>query len=813
MKNYKKALLALSILATMPLFADSTNKRIEVTTFADEDGENPNACSLREAIKVAATRKSDYGCTIFSLDDNQAIQLKAGTYTLNKELVPNANISIYGYGERGEDKNWTEKNPLTNDYPALPELKTRINAAGKSRIFNTAENKKALTLQNIILENGIASTQGGAIYAGGNVALLDSQILNSQAPKGGAIFLGGSGVNLSISHSLLQGNQAVTGSVLAMSCKEEPAYAKRDITITSSSIFKNGSLNSKSTFEFCGEPNAILTINTIAKNIADKINGSILKFTGDAVPGSTTNSSTILSGSSSLNLQNNTIVENTAHTTFLYDSLGIKELRFNLIGYNLGSYACRYLVGPAADLKNSGFTLSFNALNLTNNVEKCDLPTEALTSSNKTIDIANIPFSSLLEPQSSASPETGFLPVYYPLNNTSSPQNDLIDVDPDGKDTCITLDQRGLIRSVTNKLYYQSGIKNSCDIGSIELMKLTAGDIKDLGNDSFTDRISTYQTRYDNVQENLKNQAFSYLWPVLKIRSVEYKNLLDQTKANAKYRAIYIDLKAKGLPLPNEGANHTLKFFNTTDYNINVETIGTGLIDDKVYNIKDKEENILKCEWNSALQQIIFYRLDDRITQAGDYNYCKYTVSTKDGSIQSTGLLEARFDNIAPVATNETVSFKYLANEIIPINLLKYANDDGDGPANSLQTKPNKPQFWVNDKGIELPIYLPSKSSKDGIFKVVKADREGPCPNNDKDNTCYGGNIYIQASNVFNTFNDTLTYYVYDADGKISNEGTIKLVSTATTTDDSRGGGGGGSIGILSIVSLLSLIAYRRYRK
>ncbi|MFX5869866.1 CSLREA domain-containing protein, partial [Acinetobacter baumannii] len=84
-----------------------------------------------------------------------------------------------------------------------------------------------------------------------------------------------------------------------------------------------------------------------------KINGSILKFTGDAVPGSTTNPSTILSGSSSLNLQNNTIVENTAHSTFLYDSLGVKELRFNLIGYNLGSYACRYLLGPATDLKNS----------------------------------------------------------------------------------------------------------------------------------------------------------------------------------------------------------------------------------------------------------------------------------------------------------------------------------------------------------------------------------------------------------------------------------------------------------------------------
>ncbi len=77
--------------------------------------------------------------------------------------------------------------------------------------------------------------------------------------------------------------------------------------------------------------------------------------------------------------------------------------------------------------------------------------------------------------------------------------------------------------------------------------------------------------------------------------------------------------------------------------------------------------------------------------------------------------------------------------------------------------------------------------------------------------TCYGGNIYIQASNVFNTFNDTLTYYVYDADGTISaSAGTINLVSTATTTDDSRSGGGG--IGILSIASLLGLIAYR-YRK
>lgn len=810
MKNYKKALLALAVLANMPLFADTTNQRIEVTTLADEDGENANACSLREAIKVAETRKSAYGCTVYNLNTDQVIQLKAGTYTLNKELVPNANISIYGYGERKEDQIWSEKNVLTNDYPALPKLQTRINAAGKSRIFNTAENQKALFLQNIILENGTASNQGGAIYAGGDVTLLNTQILNSQAPKGGAIFLGGNEVDLSISHSLVQGNQATTGSVLAMSCFNGTEYAKRDVTFTSSSIINNGLNNSASTFEFCGEPTAEFTINTIAQNIASTVNGSILKFTGDAISGSTTSPSTVLSGGSSLKLQNNTIVQNSARTTFFYDSLGGKELNFNIIGYNPNGYACRYLVGPAADLKNSGLKLSFNALNLSNNPDKCDLPTEVLSSANKTIDISDVPFNALLEHHEAAA-VTGFLPLYFPLNNSPllpPKKEDLTDIDPERKAVCTVIDQRGLVRLPTNKPYYESVniARNSCDIGSVELMKLTAGDLKGLGNESLTTLLKGYQTQYDTVEKNLTNPLYSYLSDTLKIDLANYKNLLDQTKANAKYRAIYVDLKANGLPLPNEDSSHLLKFFNSTDYNIKVETIGTGLINDKQYYIRDTEEKVLKCEWNAALQQIIFYRLDDLITTSGDNHYCKYTVSTKDGTIQSTGLLEAKFDNIAPVVTDSKVVFQYLANEIIPLNLLKYANDDGDGPANTLITKPNKPQF------ADLPIYLPSKTSKDGIFTVVKADREGPCPDEDKDNTCYGGNIYIQAKNSFNNFNDTLTYYVYDADNKISNAGTLSLVSSNTAAGGSSGGGGG-SLGILSLASLLSLVVYRRYRK
>ena len=265
------------------------------------------------------------------------------------------------------------------------------------------------------------------------------------------------------------------------------------------------------------------------------------------------------------------------------------------------------------------------------------------------------------------------------------------------------------------------------------------------------------------------------------------------------------------MPLPTEDANHVLKFFNSTNYSVKAEALGIGQIDGSVYNIT-KEPNLI-CEWNTALQQLVFYRKDDSVTQAGSYVYCKYTITTADGSSSSSGLIKARFNNVEPVSGDGTISFKYLANEVIPLNLLQYANDDGDGPASTLVTKPNKPKFWVNADGVELPIYLSSTPSKDGLFKVVKADRQGPCPGKDADKTCYGGNIYIQAKNVFNVFNDTLNYNVYDADGKISGKvGTIKLVSTATTTDDTRGGGGGGSFGAFSVISLLGLVAYRRYK-
>ncbi|WP_202745151.1 CSLREA domain-containing protein [Acinetobacter pittii] len=815
MKNYQKAFGVIAVLATMPLMAQTT---IKVTTFADEEGENTNACSLREAIVAAETRKSYGGCEVPFVDIGYTIQLEGGTYYLNKELTPKIALNIIGK----DPSNWDLKGLLTNDYPALTALQTRINASGNSRIFNTAVYQQSLTLVNIILENGKASDVGGAIYAGADVTLQDSQILNSQAPKGGAIYLGGGKANLTIERSLVQGNgiNSTLGSILAMSCKFNTSYATRILNFNSNSFIKNGSGNSLSTFELCGAIETTFVNNTIAKNNASLNNGNIIKFTADADPSNSI--SNILSADSTLILQNNTIVENSAHTTFLYDKLGNKDLNFNVLAFNTGSYACRYLLGAAVEQKDVGINLKFNALNLTGNTAKCDLPKEVIPTGNSNIDIFqnNKAFSDLLEPlKEKVNEGTRFLPIYYPKNNNTS--TDLVDVDPKNEGGCSLIDQRQLVRTST-PTYYQSDNPNSCDIGSVELTKLTATDsnvVQGANNSntniSLTELLNDYQTGADLAKSRLENPVYSSQVLALKNSLAYYENLITQTKANLKYRGIYITLKNSYSPdylkdniisiVPSEDNNHIFKPFNSVNYEVSTEAIGRGQTVELAK--QDGNKDRLKCEWNSSLQQIILYRSDDEVS-ADYFDFCKYTVTLKENrNISSSGLIKASFVNIAPVSGDGTITFKYLANEIIPLNLLKYANDEGDGPANTLIIKSNKSQF------ADLPIYLPSKISKDGIFKVVKADREGPCPGKDSKNTCYGGNIYIQANNVFNTFNDTITYYVYDADNVISSTpGTIKLVSTATTTDDTRGGGGG-SLGILSLASLLGLAAYRRYRK
>ncbi|ENX13390.1 hypothetical protein F895_02694 [Acinetobacter sp. CIP 64.2] len=836
MKYYRKTILATMVLATMPLLAATSSTPIKVTTFVDEDGENPNACSLREAIKTAETRVSYGGCVVTDTlpSTQKVIQLEKGVYNLKKELTPNVSVSILG----ASPVNWEGKNVLLNDvvnqYPAQIPLQTTIKAEN-SRIFNTTLGAKGLSLTNLILTGGRSADFGGAIYAGADVALQSTQILDSEAKEGGAIFLAGPSTTLTLNKSVIQGNRAEKGSVLSMSCFNDITYAKRTINLTSNSFINNGSPNSSSMIEFCGESTATLTTNTIAKNIVNNSTGNLLKFTGDTKAGTVEdNKSSILSKTSILSLTSNTIVENQAFTTLLYDKIGAKLLQFNVLAYNGDSntYACRYLFGNVADQEGVGLGIAYNALALkqdgsssvVNNV--CDVPKASLKDNKTNLNVSAIDFNTLLSPLQKASADTAFLPMYYPKKNaTSVPIDDkgntklvgLLDVDGVN---CSLTDQRGLARITDGTLYYDPKASNRCDIGSVELMKFTAGDLQDLTNTSISSLITSYQTQYDFFDNLVKNPNNPDFLTYYKSRLDQYQKLLQYTKANLHYRAIYIDLRNYQLPLPQDvqqaDGSYKLQFFSPDLYDVTTEPLGKGQINDTVTDIDKSDIENLVCTWNKDLQQIIFYRKDDSVTQAGDKIFCKYTITSKPGTspqVSSSGLIRAAFVNIAPVATNTSLTFKYKEKQKLSLNLLNFANDNGDtGEGGSGPEKnPNKPQFWKNAEGIELPIRLTNVPTKD---LGITADRQGACPAPDEKETCYGGNIYVQEVNAFNPFNFSFNYQVYDADGVSSNVATVRTISTATTTDDTRSASnsGGGSFSFYSVLGLLGLLAYRRFK-
>lgn len=834
MKNYKKAFLATAVLASMPLIAATGGGPIKVTTFADEYNENPNTCSLREALETARLRTSFGGCVVTdtSSSTQKTIQLEAGVYTLKSELTPQINVAIFG----ASPVDWENKNVLLNDvinqYPAKIPLQTTIKAEN-SRIFNTTSGKQNLVLNNIILKGGRTADRGGAIYAAANVVLNSTQILDSHADvAGGAVYLAGNAGNLTITKSLIQGNQAPIGSVLAMHGGNDLSYVKRDITIQSSSLVENGSTTSKSMLEFTGAPVANLESNTIAQNKANLTSGNLIKFTGDTQAGTVVGGPpSVLSNSSRLSLENNTIVENNAFTTFLYDKLGLKRLRFNVLAYNggAGTYACRYLLGATKDQKDFSMLFAYNAF-----VEKetgenfCDLPAEVFKDNKSNIDVSDTPIGNLLTVQIPASAETAFLPLYYPKDNNrwvvvtdeTKKAKELVNT---GVTNCSQIDQRGLARNTEQALYYAPDARNTCDIGSVELMRLTVTDIVDLKNSSISTLMSDYQKSFDLFDDLVKKPNNAEFLTYYKFRRDQYKRVLDafanpKTRNEAlKYRAIYIDLRNQKLVLPEEvsagqGEPHVLQFFNPDFYTIKVEALGVGIIDSIINNVEDDEN--LFCKWNANLEQIMIYRTDGQITQDGEKAYCKYTITSRaDSNITSTGLLQADFDNIAPVANNTSVTLKYNQNETATLNLLNFANDEGDTGKNGQgpDSQPDKPHFWRNPEGVELPIRLSNVSSN----LIITADRQGNCPAPDQQETCYGGNIYIKEANAFNPFNFTFGYQVYDADEKLSNLATVSVISTATTTDDSRKAshGGGGSTGIFSLFALLGLLTYRSLRK
>nr|WP_174505530.1 CSLREA domain-containing protein [Acinetobacter sp. Marseille-Q1620] len=831
MKNYKKVLLGTTAVIAMSIMADSENAIIYVNTFADEDGENMNNCSLREAVKVASTHVAYGGCASVGSKVN-TIQLEEGTYHLTRELEATGSFNIMGAAPYKYD----EINVLTNQYPAPTPLKTTISGGGKSRILNTTiMNQPNVSFSNVILKDGYSAGRGGALYIGGALVLDNVIIENSKAAEGGAIYLSGANSTVNIGANVLdyrtsgvggvfQGNKATKGSILAMTCADNLTSSTHAATLNYATFLDNGDANSLSTFAICGNTNVAMTNSTVTRNIVNANSGSIIQFSS-----STPHGNYVLDDKSTLSLNNNTIVNNQGWSTFLYNDTGKKNLSLNILAFNGEGKSCRYANGDVSEKKTTNFPIfKNNAIRVVTKdggVNECELAKEIRE--NEQNKIINLPqesnYLSVLSELQEPSAYTGFMPMYFPKERAGTKDltgtKKLTLVDTGATDCSGYSDQRGISRNVSGAetdgaaTDGEKSNLNTCDIGSTELLRLTATNLVG-SNQDVVRLLESYQNQLDTFSPLVNNPATKpEFLPLYKSYVKQYTELLDFTKKSQHYRTFFADPLRGSLPAENVNSTQgrEIKHLTLDNYTISKpEALGQGKLDDKgtfvpTASSTDKDENLF-CEWDENLKQILIYRTDDKITPTGTAFFCKYTITLKaDSKVQSSAYVMAEFQNIAPYAKNASYTVQHGTDQKVEMDLLKHTNDDGDGDVSKLSTHPNKPSYYVDANGQDLAIRV--DEVPDPI--VITAERSGPCPDK-QTNTCLGGKISAQIKNTLDPFTYKFKYYVYDADGLVSaTPGTVTLNNTGSSKSATSGGG---SIGIFSILGLGGLLLYRRFR-
>lgn len=817
MKNNKKTLLGIMVLSAMSLMA-ADNRVIQVTTFEDQNGEDLNNCSLREALVAAKKNIAFGGCSAGNTNRGSTdyIQLKEGEYILNSELRPESMVRIYGAAAL----DYNQRDPLTHRYPSIAPLKTSINAQGNSRILNTSDTQASVALYDLVLKNGNANGggnlnakdqgKGGAVFVAGPLSANNIEIQNSKAEQGGAIYVVAHQTErqVNLENAFIHHNQAKVGSVLAMDCQANLVNTRSVIHVNRSSIIQNGSTDSQSTFDLCGQPDLKVSTSTIAQNQANANQGHIFNLVhSDKHP---------LSTLSQVSLESNTIVENKAFSTLFYDQHPRIALFFNVLAFNQGK-SCR----SAQDLNQ----LQLNIATLRNAIlpasataeqGECDLPEKTSSSYelSKNIDLTGLSFDQLLQPLQTPSAYNLFLPLYYPKVGVD-PSKDLIDVEGFG---CAEEDQRGLARVSNATLTLNPDAKNSCDIGAVEVMRLNAADITSLSNISYERLLDGYQEQIDRTQASIDQNKTSDQALLTQARAdlKTLQDLLNHTKAKQQYRAIYIDPFALALKQDEptaDGQFVQLKQLNSENFSIQTEALGIGAVSGTgtTFNVdKLTKDPLFKCEWDAQLQRILMYRLNDKVTELTDSAYCKYTITSKsDSNHHSSGLLEGKFNNIQPIAKDDRIRMEYGSDLKVSFNPLANDSDGGDGIISTLTENTNKPVFYKDHTGQELAIrftHIPSSV-------VLNADRKAPCPGDYARETCYGGNIQVQVRNSFSPFDYELRYTVFDHEQALSEEATITLENTAKNTNYEASSGGGGSLGIWGLMTLLGLVGYRRHAR
>lgn len=771
------ATLCVSMFGAMSVSQATT---IAVTTFQDEDGENSNSCSLREAIKASGTKLAYGGCKAGQLYYTDSIQLQAGTYGLSRgELTLSGDMFILG--DEAVDKFAVDS--VTGLFPKRLPIATTIVAAGGSRIFNSSVSHSPISLSNIILSGGTATDFGGSIRAGGSVVLNRVQIIGAKADKqGGAIYLEGSQSALSAVSSSFIGNNAPSGAVLSMSCLDNLSPTARTIQFSQVSVTGNGLSGTSSILDFCGEITSAINMSTIAQNAAQNgesalLTPAIVRIIGEV--------NTRLGRNSSLVLISNTMVENDG-VVLAYTPIQGLVLTNNVLAFNNNTDDCQYK-GPNDPLTGQppkGTTAGYNFFSGTAASNKCKLyPETDSTDKNIYSSTAGVSaLSDILSPLGlyADSDLLGYLPKITSsiiINKGAQAQ------------TCGGVDQRGLSRNSGVPITGSTNQVISCDIGALELSVLTANDDQGGLNASYDTVVNTTV----DTTGLTDSQAKSLI--------EDNAKYLAAYKSSYRYRQVVMDVIANDFAQEVASSNTSTinKLTDETQYTITA----TGSADGSIH-----------CEWNPVMKQLLASRKDGSITPGGEGDECKYKITPLSGGVPVEAKVKFRIGNIAPIAKNDAITLPF-GTKSISLNLLANDSDDGDGPVGGMNYPTGKTPFYedsrlVNGVVIRIPanIRFLTKPTQGHIV----AQYEQPCPTNNNPNvaetTCYGGTLTYVNDNLFSPFNDRFTYQVLDYDETLSNIATVTVTNTATTTDKEKAGGG--SFGLGALLGLVSLMFIRR---
>ncbi|MBC8447965.1 MAG: right-handed parallel beta-helix repeat-containing protein [Chloroflexi bacterium] len=195
---------------------------LEVTTTADEFGENRSACSLREAVQAANTDMGFGGC--FPGDGADTIILPAATYTL----------TIAGVNE---DANATGDLDILSDLTINGDDRdtTIIDAQGLDRVLHV-HSDQAVSVDNVTITGGqtpSGDNGGGIENSEGTVTVTNSTLSDNSADNAGGGINNDQG-DVTVGNSTLSGNSAVYGGGIATS---------GTLTVTNSTVSDNSADN------------------------------------------------------------------------------------------------------------------------------------------------------------------------------------------------------------------------------------------------------------------------------------------------------------------------------------------------------------------------------------------------------------------------------------------------------------------------------------------------------------------------------------------------------------------------------------------